>query len=159
MSDQRDKRMAICPLLATGMNVSEVAPQTGASRVTVTHVRDEMERKEHMREKSVRTEELVAQVEERVSANPNTSMQALAWETAASRTSMQCLVREDLGMRAYAKQEHPLLSEDTRSKREEHATTLINRLKRVDTSAPTCSPMRSSSPWHNTTIGTIATWY
>ncbi len=125
--------MAIRALLATGMNVSEVARQTGASRNTVAHVRDHgVERKEHERPRTVRTDELVANVEGAINANPNTSVRALARDTGTAEATMRLLVKEDLGMRSYTKQERPLLSEDTRRKREERATTLINRLKRVD---------------------------
>ncbi len=46
--------------------------------------------------------------------------------------TMQRLVTEDLEMRSYAKQERPLLSEDTRRKHQERATVLLNRLKRID---------------------------
>ena len=82
MTDQRDKRVAIRALLAAGMNVSEVARQTGASRNTVAHVRDfGVERKEKEATRTVRTPDLVAQVEQRVSANLNTTVRALARET------------------------------------------------------------------------------
>ncbi len=108
----------------------------GASRVTVTNVRDHgVERKERERERSVRTEDLVANVEGAVSLNPDTSVWALAREAGVSEPSMRWLVKEDLGLLSYVKQERPLLSEDTRRKREERATTLINRLKRVDAGA------------------------
>ncbi len=113
MSAQRDQRVAIRALLAAGMNISEVVRQTGASRNTVAHVRDfGMERKEKEATRTVRTPDLVAQVEERVSANPNTTVRALAREMGASAMMMHHLVTEDLGMRSYAKQERPLLSKE-----------------------------------------------
>ncbi len=115
------------------MTVSEVARQTGASRVTVTRVRGHgVERKDHERNKTVRTNEHVAHVEEMVDANPNTSVRALAWETGVSDYAMHQLVKEDLGMRSYAKQERQLLSDATHTRRKERATGLLNRIKLVD---------------------------
>ncbi len=133
MSDQRDKRVAIRALLAAGMSVTEVARQTGASRTTVTNVRDYgVERKEYERARGTRTPDLVEQVERAVSTNPNTSVRALARESGVSEASMRRLVKEDLSMRSYAMQERPALSEETRCRREERARGLLNRIKRVD---------------------------
>ncbi len=136
MTEQRDRRVAIRALLDAGMSVTAVARQTGASRVTVTHVRDHgVERKVYERDRSVRTEDLVEQVDRCVAANPNTSVRALARETGTPETSMRRLVKEDLGMFSYAKQERPLLSDATRRKRKERANVLVNRLKGVDAGA------------------------
>ena len=124
--------MAIRTLLDSGLSVSQVARQTGASRNTVTHVRDHgVERKEYDRPNRARPPELVAQVAQMVEASPNMSVRALARETGTSHTSM-CRLVKDLGMRSYAKQERQLLSEGTRRKRKELASSLINRLKGTD---------------------------
>ncbi len=118
------------------MSVTEVARQTGASRVTVTAVRDHgVERKDYERSNVVRTDEMVAHVEGFVNVNPETSVRALAREAGTSRTTMRRLVGEDLGMRSYAKQERPLLSEATKEKRAERAAALTNRLKGIDAGA------------------------
>ena len=133
MSAERDKRVGIRALLNSGLSVSEVARQMGASRNTVAHVRDfGVERKEQERERPARTPELVAQVEEMVDANPNTSVRALARETGMAEATMRQLVKEDLRMRSYVKQERSLLSEDTRRRREDRAKSLVNRLKGPD---------------------------
>ncbi len=133
MSGQRDKRVAIRALLETGMSVSEVARQTGASRTTVALVRDHgVERGQRERNKTTRTPELVAQVAHMVEENPDTSVRALARETGTARTVMRRLVEEDLGMRSYVKQERQMLTEATRRKREERAKALVNRMKGPD---------------------------
>ena len=120
-------------LLGTGMSVSEVVRQMACSRNTVARVRDfGVERKEQERTRTARTPDLVVQVEETVCANPNTSVPALAWDTGTSRSTMYRLVEEDLGMNSYVKQERSLLSEETRHRRKEHATILLNHLKCVD---------------------------
>ncbi len=99
----------------------------------MTHVRDHgVERKAYERPNTVRTDELVAHVEGFVDSNPNTSVRALAREAGTSEFAMRQLVKEDLGMRSYTKQERPLLSDATRRKREERANALVNRLKGVD---------------------------
>ncbi len=111
----------------SGLSVSEVARQTGTSRTTVGRVRDHgVDRKNHKRRNYARSPELVAQVAQMINASPNTSIRALARETGISATSMGRLVKEDLGMRSYAKQERQMLSETTRRKREERASALVN---------------------------------
>ncbi len=116
--------------------MSKVARHTGASWVTVTHIRDHgVERKAHERPRSVRTDELVANMKGAMSLDPNTLVWALARKTRASAMTMHWLVMEDLGMRSYAKQERALLSDATWARRKERATLLLNRLKRVDAGA------------------------
>ncbi len=133
MSEKRDNRVAIQALLAAGLNVSEVARQTGSSRTTVANVRDHgVERKQHERGRTARTDNLVEQVQQRVEEHPDMSVRALARDTGTATTTMYRLVTEDLGMRSYVKQERPLLSEEARRKRKERATLLLNRIKRVD---------------------------
>ncbi len=46
--------------------------------------------------------------------------------------TMRLLVKEDLGMRSYVKQERSLLSEDTWHKRKDCAKSLVNHLKGID---------------------------
>ncbi len=136
MSAQRDQRVAIRALLDAGMNVSEVARETGASRNTVANVRDYgVERKVYQRGNEARPAQLVAHVENLVGESPNTSVRALARETGTAEATMRRLVKEDLGMYSYVKQERPLLSEETRRRRKERATLLLNRIKRVDAGA------------------------
>ncbi len=110
-----------------------MARQTGASRNTVAHIRDNgVERRDYERANNARPPELVAHVEQLVGQSVNTSVRGLARETGMPEATMRRLVKEDLGMRSYVKQERPLLSEDTRRKRVERATALTNKLKGPD---------------------------
>ncbi len=136
MSSQRDKRVAIRALLDSGLSVTEVAHKTGASRVTVTAVRDAgVERKAYKRQNSARTPELVAQVAQKIEEDPKTSIRALARETGASVGTMSKLVSQNLGMRSYAVVKRQEITPEAQRKRHERAGALINRLKGPDAGA------------------------
>ena len=133
MTSQRDRRLAIRALLDSGMKVTEVARQTGATRKTVASVRDAgVERKAYKRQNSARTPDLVAQVAQKINENANTTVRALARDAGAPETTMRRLVKQDLGMASYAVAKRQRLTPEGRRKRQDRSCALINRLKGPD---------------------------
>ena len=82
--------------------------------------------------RSIRTPELVQQVEDAVESDPRCSIRQLARNYQVPQTSMRRLVREDLNVASLTRSPQPALTASARQNRAARAQNLLNRLKGPD---------------------------
>jgi len=79
-------------------------------------------------ERLVRTKQLIKNTREKLRRNPGRSARKLAQEATVSRSTMQRLLKDDLGVKPYKVTKRQLLSDATKTKRLDRAKVLLKKL-------------------------------
>ncbi len=131
--NERDRRVVIRAALDRGETVSQIARMTGASRNTIRRVREEgVERAPRQAARPARTPELVEEVRQQIENEPRQSINAMARDYGIGRSTMQRVVRKDLGLYSYAKGRGCQMNPRIRRNRCERAQALLNRIRHRD---------------------------
>jgi len=87
------------------------------------------------RPRSVRTKKLIKITKTKIARNNKRSINKMASEASVSRRTMQRIVREDLGLKAYKLQKRQLLSEATKAKRLARCKWLLQWIRQNQTAS------------------------
>ena len=140
MSKELDRRTAIIEAVRAGRSAKEIISFFNYPKDVVYRLKKEFhscedkdsftsERKTHKRRSdTVRTDDFVAEVQEKVRDKPETSMAALAAEMGVHRSTISKTIK-DLGMKSYTLRRRQLLTDATKERRLQKAKALLNDLK------------------------------
>ena len=143
MTSEQDNRTAIVVALRAGWSVSEITNFFGFYESLVCQVKASYEAADDKanfvpeRKKaatrhsdSLRTQQFVEDLKERIQEDPGRSMLELAQATGVSKSTISRTVKEDLEMHSYARRRGQLLTPDMKEHRKVKAVALLKELKR-----------------------------
>ena len=136
---EKAKRQIIANKLRTGEKPAAISQQLGVTERRVYKVqaliRDACSLSPALRtgrRRIVWTKERIAAINAAVKRNPRVSINRLAKKRGMARTTVQRIIREDLGLNSRVVQPRPSLMSVIKEKRLERAAGLLNRLKGED---------------------------
>ena len=141
MTSEQDNRTAIVALHA-GRSVSEIINFFGFHKSLICRVKASYEAADDKtnfvpeRKKaatccldSLRTQQFVEDLKERIQEDPGRSMLEFAQATGVSKSTISRTVKEDLEMHSYARRRGQLLTPDMKERQKVKAAALLNELK------------------------------
>ena len=135
--DIKIKRQALLALLQAQKSVSEIMKTLKVLKIMVYKIKSNLEsygsalKPRKARKKTVRTNDVVLKVKNRIKYNPVRSMRKMANEMGISEPTMRRIIKEDLGAKSRARTKHHLLTKALKESRFERCKKIRSILKKV----------------------------